>query len=81
MLLFEPTARRTIFPPAPKTSSMCPAPATPPSPFLSMALCLRRHSAREAAELANCASGIAVGKLGTATVSQEELETAAAALP
>ena len=33
---------------------------------------------REAAELANCASGIAVGKLGTATVSREELEAAAA---
>ena len=37
-------------------------------------------SAREAAELANCASGIAVGKLGTATVSRAELEAAAAAL-
>ncbi len=47
---------------------------------LSMALACGA-SAREAAELANCASGIAVGKLGTATVSQEELETAAAALP
>jgi D-glycero-beta-D-manno-heptose-7-phosphate kinase len=35
---------------------------------------------RPAAELANCASGIAVGKLGTATVSFRELEAAAAAL-
>jgi D-beta-D-heptose 7-phosphate kinase/D-beta-D-heptose 1-phosphate adenosyltransferase len=35
-------------------------------------------AAREAAELANCASGIAVGKLGTATVSAQEL---AAGLP
>lgn len=32
---------------------------------------------RQAAELANCASGIAVGKLGTATVSLGELEAAA----
>jgi len=32
---------------------------------------------RQAAELANSASGVAVGKLGTATVSQEELATAA----
>lgn len=36
--------------------------------------------AREAAELANCASGIAVGKLGTATVRLEELEAAVAGL-
>jgi len=32
---------------------------------------------RQAAELANCASGVAVGKLGTATVSAEELMAAA----
>lgn len=37
-------------------------------------------SPRDAAELANCASGIAVGKLGTATVGIGELEAAAAAL-
>lgn len=35
---------------------------------------------REAAELANCASGIAVAKLGTATVSLRELEAGAARL-
>jgi D-beta-D-heptose 7-phosphate kinase/D-beta-D-heptose 1-phosphate adenosyltransferase len=33
-------------------------------------------TAREAAELANCASSVAVGKLGTATVSLEELAAA-----
>ena len=37
-------------------------------------------SALEAAELANCASGLAVGKLGTATVRMDELKAAAAAL-
>jgi D-beta-D-heptose 7-phosphate kinase/D-beta-D-heptose 1-phosphate adenosyltransferase len=35
---------------------------------------------REAAEMANCASGVAVGKLGTATVSLAELRAAVAAL-
>ncbi len=35
---------------------------------------------RDAAELANCASGIAVAKLGTATVTLAELQAAAAAL-
>ena len=34
----------------------------------------------EAAELANCASGIAVGKLGTATVTTAELGAAVAGL-
>ena len=35
---------------------------------------------REAVDLANCASGIAVGKLGTATVSPAELQAAATCL-
>jgi D-glycero-beta-D-manno-heptose-7-phosphate kinase len=37
-------------------------------------------TAREAAEMANCASGLAVGKLGTATVGLRELEAAVAGL-
>ena len=37
-------------------------------------------SPREAAELANCASGIAVAKLGTATVTVDELKSAIAGL-
>lgn len=37
-------------------------------------------SPTEAAELANCASGIVVGKLGTATVTAEELQAACAGL-
>jgi D-beta-D-heptose 7-phosphate kinase/D-beta-D-heptose 1-phosphate adenosyltransferase len=36
--------------------------------------------AAEAAELANCASGIVVGKLGTATLTAAELEAACARL-
>jgi rfaE bifunctional protein kinase chain/domain len=44
---------------------------------LTLSLC-SGASPREAAEIANCASGIAVGKLGTATVSTAELLTACA---
>jgi D-beta-D-heptose 7-phosphate kinase/D-beta-D-heptose 1-phosphate adenosyltransferase len=44
---------------------------------LTLALCAGA-SPREAAELANLASGIAVGKLGTATVTMAELEAALA---
>jgi D-glycero-beta-D-manno-heptose-7-phosphate kinase len=40
---------------------------------LTLALCAGATPA-EAAELANCASGIAVGKLGTATVTMAELQ-------
>jgi D-beta-D-heptose 7-phosphate kinase/D-beta-D-heptose 1-phosphate adenosyltransferase len=40
---------------------------------LTLALCAGASPA-EAAELANCASGIAVGKLGTATVTMAELQ-------
>jgi D-beta-D-heptose 7-phosphate kinase/D-beta-D-heptose 1-phosphate adenosyltransferase len=46
-----------------------------------LALALAAGAApRQAVDLANCASGIAVGKLGTATVSLAELEAAATAL-
>jgi D-beta-D-heptose 7-phosphate kinase/D-beta-D-heptose 1-phosphate adenosyltransferase len=46
---------------------------------LTLSLCAGA-SPREAAEIANCASGIAVGKLGTATVSAAELLAACARL-
>ncbi len=46
---------------------------------LTLSLCAGA-SPREAAEIANCASGIAVGKLGTATVSAAELLDACARL-
>jgi D-beta-D-heptose 7-phosphate kinase/D-beta-D-heptose 1-phosphate adenosyltransferase len=46
---------------------------------LTLSLCAGA-SPREAAEIANCASGIAVGKLGTATVSAAEVLTACARL-
>jgi D-beta-D-heptose 7-phosphate kinase/D-beta-D-heptose 1-phosphate adenosyltransferase len=46
---------------------------------LTLSLCAGA-SPREAAEIANCASGIAVGKLGTATVSAAELLEACARL-
>jgi D-beta-D-heptose 7-phosphate kinase/D-beta-D-heptose 1-phosphate adenosyltransferase len=46
---------------------------------LTLSLCAGA-SPREAAEIANCASGIAVGKLGTATVSPAELLAACARL-
>ena len=48
--------------------SMFPAPAIPPSPF-SLSLFAAGATPVEAAELANRASGIVVGKLGTATVT------------
>jgi D-beta-D-heptose 7-phosphate kinase/D-beta-D-heptose 1-phosphate adenosyltransferase len=44
---------------------------------LTLSLCAGA-SPREAAQIANCASGIAVGKLGTATVSPAELLAACA---
>jgi D-glycero-beta-D-manno-heptose-7-phosphate kinase len=46
---------------------------------LTLSLC-SGATPREAAEIANCASGIAVGKLGTATVSSAELLAACARL-
>jgi len=46
---------------------------------LTLSLCAGA-TPREAAEIANCASGIAVGKLGTATVSADELLAACARL-
>jgi D-glycero-beta-D-manno-heptose-7-phosphate kinase len=46
---------------------------------LTLSLCAGA-SAREAAQIANCASGIAVGKLGTATVTADELRDACARL-
>jgi len=46
---------------------------------LTLSLCAGA-SPEEAAEIANCASGIAVGKLGTATVSADELLAACAHL-
>jgi rfaE bifunctional protein kinase chain/domain len=46
---------------------------------LTLSLC-SGATPREAAEIANCASGIAVGKLGTATVSSAELLAACASL-
>jgi D-beta-D-heptose 7-phosphate kinase/D-beta-D-heptose 1-phosphate adenosyltransferase len=46
---------------------------------LTLSLCAGA-SPRQAADIANCASGIAVGKLGTATVSAAELLDACARL-
>ena len=51
---------------------MFPARATPPLRSFTLALCCDATPV-EAAEIANHASAVVIGKLGTATVTREEL--------